>query len=850
MDMYSFLILLDSLRSFLEIVISILEMVISRGCLWGISQNSIFRICIEILDVFRQWLLVTVHHAKKKGKGRPELPLISLLGKTIHPGITNEEILLTEKNWNRNTRVPRNLCDVTLKHTHFSVLPGFIMDVQQLFKSLKKEAECPLCLETVKNPKTLPCLHSFCLECLDKLANFARRQLQTTIKCPVGQTSFPIPDTDTFANLPSSFHLNRLVDVLALEDGSVQAQKCDSCDENNPATSYCFVCQSFMCASCFQSHQRFKATRGHRNVLIDKLQAQDVQELISRPVMCSQQYHEDQALEFYCEDCKVMICLKCSIVNHNRHLVTDTQKAAQEQKVQMADILAKVKAEILLYENEITIQTELRNKNIAEIMHAEKKMTDTVEELISDLQEHEKKMKQKFRDIYEAEQKQHETRVENLELITTQLKSCVERGQGIIERNMSAEILQANPAIIERCNELLNAKISDVYKSPNVYYLFEKKLDLLDQIVVTKTDPSMCVAEGHESEVGKESSFIVVTRDSEELQCYQQDDQIKVDILTAEGDHLKTELKDRKDGKYIVTYTPQCGGQHRIEIKVNGQLLTSSPHIMTVLHEYQFAFKYGSTGRRVGELGFIGDIAVSDRTGTIVIADTENHSLQLFSADGKFQTQVTLDGIPFSVAFTRSGDLLTLVCGSKNKLCLCDEEGKVRKHFYDKNLKEPQHLSIASDGRLIFTDKADYRIKVLSPDGNDLLLVFFVLICNNCPKCAVYHQDKFYVSYPGAHCIKVFDKTGVYIHDIGCEGSSDGQFSYPRGLVIDRCNRLIVCDVGNRRLQFFTLSGKFLSKLHGEHFGDSKFKPLYACISNDNKLFVATSWKCGIFVFY
>ena len=116
-----------------------------------------------------------------------------------------------------------------------------IMDVKQLFKSLKKEAECPLCLQTVKNPKTLPCLHSFCPECLDEVASFARRQLQTTIKCPVCQTSFPIPDTDTFVNLPSSFHLNRLVDVLALKDGTVQTQKCNTCDKNNPATSYCFV---------------------------------------------------------------------------------------------------------------------------------------------------------------------------------------------------------------------------------------------------------------------------------------------------------------------------------------------------------------------------------------------------------------------------------------------------------------------------------------------------------------------------------------------------------------------------------------------------------------------------------
>ena len=31
-----------------------------------------------------------------------------------------------------------------------------------------------------------------------------------------------------------------------------------------------------MCASCFQYHERFKALRGHRSVLTDKLQTQDV----------------------------------------------------------------------------------------------------------------------------------------------------------------------------------------------------------------------------------------------------------------------------------------------------------------------------------------------------------------------------------------------------------------------------------------------------------------------------------------------------------------------------------------------------------------------------------------------
>ncbi|XP_067027954.1 E3 ubiquitin-protein ligase TRIM71-like isoform X2 [Acropora muricata] len=498
------------------------------------------------------------------------------------------------------------------------------MDVRQLFKILKKEAECPLCLDTVKNPKTLPCLHSFCLECLDELANFARRQLKTKIKCPVCQTSFPIPDTNTFANLPSSFHLNRLVDVLALHDSSVKVQKCNSCDEKNPATSYCFVCQSFMCATCFLYHQRFKATRGHRTALIDKLQAQDVQELIERPVLCSQQYHEDQALEFYCEDCKVLICLKCSIVSHNRHLVTDTRKAALEQKMQMTEALAKLKAEILLHENEIKKQTELKDKNVTDIMNAEKKMTDSVEEWIRDLREHEKKMKQKFREIYEAEQKQHETRLQNLELITTQLKSCVERGQGVLKRNISAEILETNHTILQRCEELMNARKSDRYKSPYLNYLVKKRFDTFDQILVTMTDSSMCLAEFDESEIGKESNVVVVTRDSERLQCYQPDDEIKVGILTAEGDHLKTELKDSKDGKYTVTYTPQCVGQHSAEIEVNGHPLTGSPFLLPIQqHDYQLLFKFGSTGKREGEFCCINDIAVNDRTGTIAVADAD-----------------------------------------------------------------------------------------------------------------------------------------------------------------------------------------------------------------------------------
>ena len=128
------------------------------------------------------------------------------------------------------------------------------MDVRDLFKNLKKEAECALCIETVKNPKTLPCLHLFCPECLDKLANFARRQLKTKIECPVCQTSFEIPKLNRRFQKFAVFVLSQPIGGWCSRSTRwqrIQSQRCNNCDENNNmATCYCFMCQNSLCATC------------------------------------------------------------------------------------------------------------------------------------------------------------------------------------------------------------------------------------------------------------------------------------------------------------------------------------------------------------------------------------------------------------------------------------------------------------------------------------------------------------------------------------------------------------------------------------------------------------------------
>ena len=200
-----------------------------------------------------------------------------------------------------------------------------------------------------------------------------------------------------------------------------------------------------------------------------------------------------------------------------------------------------------------------------------------------------------------------------------------------------------------------------------------------------------------------------------------------------------------------------------------------------------------------------------------------------------------------SVSFTESGDLLCNVIGH-NKLALYSECGQFIRYISDEHVKIPSYVSVGSDGRIITSDGKDKTIKVLSPDGKNLLQSFSAPGCGEEPFCAVYQQDKFFVSYPLANRVMVFNNAGEYLYDIGREGSGDGQFGIPTYLVIDEFNRLIVCDAENVRLQLFTLDGKYVAKVAGR-FCDQNSYLLGCAVSNTGHLFVTDCNKQCIYVF-
>ena len=535
-------------------------------------------------------------------------------------------------------------------------------------------------------------------------------------------------------------------------------------------------------------------------------------------------------------------------MSHNQHTMVDMQKAADEQKMQIDEALKKVKAEVVILENEMKDQTELMNKNKTQISAAREKMNETVDDCIRLLTEHKASMNAKFDEINQAHQKAHATNLENFQLAVAQLKSSLEQGENILERNINAEILQTKPVIIGRCEDLLNAKKPEIYKPPRVHYAVEQKLDILDRVVVSHTDPSSILVKRLCRETLEEQNkryFFIITRDSEQRPCYNEDDCIKCDIRTSTGDSFETadlKIEDKENGSYIVEYTPPHTGLYEVKVEVNGQPLDGSPWSVQVIpHQYQLKFSFGSNGSGPGQFNGPYDIAVDKKTGTVAVSDHGNKRIQLFDSDGRYLREIGLRASCSSLDFTKSGHIIAVTPGDVHKISLFSEEGQFVKHIDSEHLKFPFHISTDGVDDITVCDRESNEVIAISHDGTGLVTRIAASEHNRSVMCAIYHKDtdRYFVSDSKADLVKVFDKNGNFLYEIG-----RGKLLNPFGLAIDKFNNLIVCDTGNKRLKVFTTKGDFLSETE-----QCFHTPRFIAVSKEGEVLVTDYEKDCVFLF-
>ena len=181
---------------------------------------------------------------------------------------------------------------------------------------------CPICLDVFENPKSLPCLHAFCLKCLQ--GHFKDKCFGDDVPCPVCREKFAIP-INGLDSLQHNFFIQQLVDAREVSDEEFHQVPCVVCLEESDgsyeqiatATTYCVDCRQKLCDRCSRPHRKMPGG-AHQ---LKSLEAEVEQELIQlRASACDK--HKDKQVELYCHQCneniKFVLCALRSITQNTK----------------------------------------------------------------------------------------------------------------------------------------------------------------------------------------------------------------------------------------------------------------------------------------------------------------------------------------------------------------------------------------------------------------------------------------------------------------------------------------------------------------------------------------------------
>ena len=77
-------------------------------------------------------------------------------------------------------------------------------------KLLVQELQCAICREMFRDPKMLPCQHTFCLECLENVSKLGNGK---TIDCPLCKRTHDFPIQDGAEGFPENMLMKSLLDI-------------------------------------------------------------------------------------------------------------------------------------------------------------------------------------------------------------------------------------------------------------------------------------------------------------------------------------------------------------------------------------------------------------------------------------------------------------------------------------------------------------------------------------------------------------------------------------------------------------------------------------------------------------
>ena len=203
----------------------------------------------------------------------------------------------------------------------------------------------------------------------------------------------------------------------------------------------------------------------------------------------------------------------------------------------------------------------------------------------------------------------------------------------------------------------------------------------------------------------------------------------------------------------------------------------------------------GAAGTAAGQFSYPRAVAV-DAEGKVYVADTGNHRIQVFNADGAFLRQF--------------GSLCKL---DTKQGCQGDGGGQ---------FNEPWGIAVGADGSIYVSDTWNHRIHKFDKDGKFVKMWgVFESTGGELGKANAFYGPRslaigddgnLYAMDTGNKRVQVFSPDGVIVNQFGGGCLTDGRFDEPTGIGQDGAGAWYVADAWNRRIQKFDKTYKYVAQ--------------------------------------
>ena len=597
----------------------------------------------------------------------------------------------------------------------------------------------------------------------------------------------------------------------------------------------------------------------HRVLAVKEFQDRDYQDVLKRPVFCSRQGHQKEELKLFCKECETAVCQTCVLLDHKVHNLTLIEEEATNQRLEIKTAIETQRHNL---HEKMNVIAKL-DEDYAKVIQQNKNLKGDVQRFADGLI---KTIKAKMQNVIDAMENQTKKSLERLTAKRGEIQqqinvieSSLEEADKLLKRSTTAEVVQlkktlqtifqgvddTEPIVHDRSSLqafvfVENKKMLDVVNG--------EELGFLEEGYRTKAKESLAEGEGlKEGIVARKAQFNLITRNAERKQCHDERDRVTVEIMDKEERVCVTELRidDNKDGIYNISYFPRVQGTIKILVKVNGEHIHGSPFAVIVKpFQVKPVLCIGKEGSGEGLLSNPLGVAVTAKD-EVVVADNQNHRVQVFDSNGTFLRSFGRQGKyagefenPTGIAIDKDGNILVSEYYN-HRVQIFSRKGTHLGSFggkgsLDSQLLNPWGLSLDSTGNVIVADTGNKLIKIFTPDGRFVMKIggqgsFSYPI--HCVQCGEY----FIVSDQDEHCIKVFDRERNFKFNFGKNGEGDGELNRPCFLSVTQSKYLLVSDEENHRIQVFELDGKFVGKFgtNGSKLGEFNDPFSVAVLSND-----------------